>query len=46
MRWIEVSVDTPAELIDERCQQMADMGAVGFVIKTNDEISLQSRNSK
>ena len=33
MRWIEVSVDTPAELIDERCQQMADMGADGFVIE-------------
>lgn len=33
MRWIEVSVDTPAELIDERCQQMADMGAGGFVIE-------------
>ena len=33
MRWIEVSVDTPAELIDERCQQMADMGADGFAIE-------------
>lgn len=33
MRWIEVSIDTPAELIDERCQQMADMGAGGFVIE-------------
>ena len=33
MRWIEVSVDTPAELIDEQRQQMADMGADGFVIE-------------
>lgn len=37
MRWIEVSVDTPAELIDERCQQMADMGAGGFVIENEED---------
>lgn len=37
MRWIEVSVDTPAELIEERCQQMADMGAGGFVIENEED---------
>lgn len=37
MHWIEVSVDTPAELIDERCQQMADMGAGGFVIENEED---------
>ena len=37
MRWIEVSVYTPAELIDERCQQMADMGAGGFVIENEED---------
>ena len=31
MRYIEVTVNTPAEEIDLRCQQMADMGAGGFV---------------
>lgn len=33
MRYIEVTVNTPPEEIDLRCQQMADMGADGFVIE-------------
>lgn len=33
MRYIEVIVNTPEEEIDLRCQQMADMGAGGFVIE-------------
>ncbi len=33
MRWIEVCIDTPEELIDERCEAMAEMGAGGFVIE-------------
>ena len=33
MRWIEVCIDTPEELIDERCEAMAAMGAGGFVIE-------------
>ena len=33
MRYIEVTVNTPEEEIDLRCQQMADMGADGFVIE-------------
>ncbi|MEI3101732.1 MAG: 50S ribosomal protein L11 methyltransferase [Oscillospiraceae bacterium] len=33
MRYIEVTVNTPAEDIDLHCQQMADMGAGGFVIE-------------
>ncbi len=33
MRYIEVTVNTPEEEIDLRCQQMADMGAGGFVIE-------------
>lgn len=33
MRWIEVSLDTPAELIDARCEELAALGAEGFVIE-------------
>ena len=36
MRYIEVTVNTPGAEIDARCQEMADMGAGGFVIE-NDE---------
>ena len=45
MRWIEVSVDTPAELIDERCQQMADMGAGGFVIENEEDFQAFLENN-
>lgn len=37
MRYIEVTVNTPAEDIDLRCQQMADMGAGGFVIENEED---------
>lgn len=37
MRYIEVSVNTPAEKIDLRCQEMADMGAGGFVIENEED---------
>ena len=33
MRWIEVCLDTPAEAIDARCDELAAMGASGFVIE-------------
>lgn len=33
MRYIEVTVDTPENEIDLRCEQMAEMGAGGFVIE-------------
>ena len=33
MRWIEVSLDTPAEEIDRRCDELAALGASGFVIE-------------
>lgn len=38
MRWIEVCVDTPAELIDSRCEEMAAMGAEGFVIENEQDL--------
>ena len=37
MRYIEVTVNTPAELIDQRCEEMADMGAGGFVIENEED---------
>ena len=33
MRYIEVIVDTPAEEIDARCEQMSALGVGGFVIE-------------
>ena len=37
MRYIEVTVNTPPDEIDERCRQMAEMGADGFVIENEDD---------
>lgn len=37
MRWIEVSLDTPAEEIDERCEALAALGASGFVIENEED---------
>ncbi|MBQ9687477.1 MAG: 50S ribosomal protein L11 methyltransferase [Oscillospiraceae bacterium] len=37
MRYIEVTVNTPAEEIDRRCEEMAAMGAGGFVIENEDD---------
>ena len=37
MRYIEVTVNTPKEEIDARCEQMAVMGAGGFVIENEDD---------
>ena len=33
MRWIEVCVQTPSKDMDQRCNEMAAMGAEGFVIE-------------
>ena len=37
MRYIEVTVNTPGTEIDARCQEMADMGAGGFVIENEED---------
>ncbi len=37
MRYIEVTVNTPKEELDERCERMAAMGAGGFVIENEDD---------
>ena len=33
MRYMEVVVDTPEELLDQRCEEMSTMGVGGFVIE-------------
>ena len=37
MRYIEVTVNTPGAEIDARCQEIADMGAGGFVIENEED---------
>lgn len=37
MRYIEISIDTPAALIDSRCEELAALGAEGFVIENEDD---------
>ena len=40
MMWIEVCVQTPSDEMDRRCEEMASMGAEGFVIE--DEADFRS----
>ena len=37
MRYMEVIVDTPPELLDQRCEEMSAMGVGGFVIENEDD---------
>ena len=37
MRYIEVTVNTPADEIDARCEQLAALGAGGFVIENEED---------
>ncbi len=37
MRYIEVTLNTPKDELDERCERMAAMGAGGFVIENEDD---------
>lgn len=37
MRYIEVTVNTPKEELDARCEQMAALGAGGFVIENEED---------
>ena len=39
MRYIEVSIDTLAELIDQRCEVLAGLGAEGFVFVRLDAVT-------
>ena len=37
MRWIEVCVDTPGGELDARCEELAALGAGGFVIENEED---------
>ncbi len=37
MRWIEVCIDTPGHEIDARCEELAALGAGGFVIENEED---------
>ena len=37
MRWIEVCINTPGAEIDARCEELAALGAGGFVIENEDD---------
>ena len=37
MRWIEICLDTPGAQIDARCEELAALGAGGFVIENEDD---------
>ena len=37
MRWIEVIINTPGEEIDARCEELAALGAGGFVIENEED---------
>ncbi len=37
MKYLEVCVNTPTELIDQRCEEMAVFGAGGFVIESEED---------
>ena len=39
MRWIEVCVNTPAELIEARCEEMTAMGAESFAIENEEDFN-------
>lgn len=46
MRYIEVCLDTPPQLIDERCEALAALGAEGFVIENEDDFKDFLENNK
>ena len=38
MRWMEICLDTPREEIDARCEELAALGAGGFVIENEEDL--------
>ena len=46
MRYTEVIVNTPAELLDARCEEMAAMGVDGFVIENEEEFRAFLENNR
>lgn len=46
MRYIEVSLNTPAELMDTRCDELMNLGVEGFVIENEDDLHDFLENSR
>ena len=46
MRYIEVSIDTPEQEIDVRCEQLAALGAEGFVIENEADFQSFLENNR
>lgn len=46
MRYIEVILDTPADLIDARCDELCVLGASGFVIENEEDFQGFLENNK
>lgn len=46
MRWIEVCINTPGEEIDARCEELAALGAGGFVIENEDDFRAFLENNR
>ena len=46
MRWIEVCIDTPGEEIDARCEELAALGAGGFVIENEEDFRSFLENNR
>ena len=46
MQWIEVCVQTPSDLMDTRCSEMAEMGAEGFVIEDESDFHRFLENNR
>ena len=45
MRWIEVCINTPGEEIDARCEELAALGAGGFVIENEEDFRVFLENN-
>ncbi len=46
MQWIEVCVQTPSDMMDMRCDEMAAMGAEGFVIEDESDFHRFLENNR
>ena len=46
MRYIEVSIDTPEQELDARCEQLAALGAEGFVIENEADFQSFLENNR
>ena len=46
MKWLEICLDTPHEEIDARCEELAALGAGGFVIESEEDLRSFLENNR